>query len=367
MFQLDPALEEGREPGGPTPPPRYNNRWVQMRLLVLVGGLVLVVWAMVEAAKPANWEWMYRGEARAAVEDQEVAGREIDTRFEPRPRPPLPPDGFVSIPDEPPNPGPPPGDPYFPGVDYQLLPLVEDNAFGENSKRWRVRAHLWEVLRDASADALTQGEPQRVGFIQLKEQSDYYRGRLIEMRGTLWRVQEKQFPAIVEDPPAASYFECVLRPAGDQNHPVFVDLLKLPADLPPRDQFGEFAKNERPDVRLVGFFFRMEPYQDGAGETRVAPRVLARSAGWRPQVAPREVPLPSWQVAVAALAACTVVAVGIAYVAWSFSNARGEASSTYSVAGQTRGEQLKELEALPTYDPGAALRELAENERSSPR
>ena len=63
----------------PAPPPNYFARSVQLRLLMLVCALMLILTLMVEARKPENWQWLWRGAKQTDTEVDQLGTRLPET------------------------------------------------------------------------------------------------------------------------------------------------------------------------------------------------------------------------------------------------------------------------------------------------
>ena len=271
--------------------------------------------AAVDGAGPASAQ----GESAAPVPE--------GTATEPAPSSDEPPDVPLDNPpppDDAPADAPPPESTAAPAPapaapapsDTALLAKVQDDTYfrPEDSVIWY---RLLARLRDTPPAELARESSGPVTFAQLFRQPTAYRGKVVDLVGSIWMAVEKQAPA--NDQGIERYYQLWLRPEDNGASPIAIYCLKLPANFPLGDKLDE-------PVRLSGIFFKRWVYS--ARDTiRLAPLVLAATVDWRPNpLAPqRDVaaaePIPYWVIGVTALAALLVVAV-----LWTF----GRRDSKYS-------------------------------------
>lgn len=182
---------------------------------------------------------------------------------------------------------PPRGD--YPGVQRDLLASIRDNTYfrTDEAPAW---FHLLLILQHSSERELESASTADVGYIQLAQQPNVYRGRLVTVRGTVRQVA-KEKPADNELG-IASYDRLVIQPTGGGLWPIFVYVLELPPGFP---QGGDVSA----DVSVTGFFFKDLSYawQGGLG---IAPVLLAKTITWPADgAAPAEPPSSKTRVPVA--------------------------------------------------------------------
>jgi hypothetical protein len=172
----------------------------------------------------------------------------------------------------------------------------------------------------------------------LFRQPTAYRGKVIDLVGSIWMAVEKQAPA--NDQGIERYYQLWLRPEDNGASPIAIYCLKLPENFPLGDKLDE-------PVRLSGIFFKRWVYS--ARDTiRLAPLVLAATVDWRPNpLAPQRSvaaaePIPYWMIGATALAALLVVAA-----LWTF----GRRDSKYSRYLIAHGNKPIEI-ALPSRGAG---------------
>jgi len=334
----------------------YGSRRVQFQLLVLVFSLMTIVLMMGKAAQPATWSWLFAGQPGNAESipagEQPAAAEEsnIDTRAVGTPRQPQPP-GVVVIKKSLDNASKEQG-----GQQETRSPLgielsryesvVDDTVFrSQESQLW---FETLAALRDAPEDLVARRAIPLVGFTQLFRQPDQYRGRLVEVQGTVRRAHR-----IVSHPndfQIEGYWRCWLFPDGTTN-PIVIYALEMPDSFP-----SGMSTRER--VNFRGVFFKRWVYAaDGGG--MVAPLVLARAVEWHPQqtVNPPS-SFPSLPIILVVLAIVAVVAVVLARLAFQSSHPDKSAAAyrDSSEAAATSRQTLSSIESLDVRDPDEVAR-----------
>ena len=231
-------------------PPDYFSGPQQLRLLALVFCLGLVVVAMGEARKPSRWRWLWHLGAAAGT-----AGNQPHRAAASAGGPIRQMGG--------------PGRGRLPNVDPSLLAVIEDNALFRRRERpaW---FHLLQILRDHDREEIERASVGPVGFGQLWEQPQRYRGRVVTVAGQVRRT------LFVRAPDNASgihgYHQVVLRPAGGPDRPIVIYALDLPPGFPSGDALHE-------PVAVTGFFFKNCAFPT-ADDVHSYPTLLAKSLAW---------------------------------------------------------------------------------------
>ncbi|MGD9647992.1 MAG: hypothetical protein AB7U73_19930, partial [Pirellulales bacterium] len=187
--------------------------------------------------------------------------------------------------------------------DATLLSKVQDDTYfrPEDSEIWY---RLLARLRDGSPAELARESSGQVTFAQLFRQPSAYRGRVIDLVGTVRQAIEKDAPANRQG--IKSYYQLSLQPEDNPASPIVIYCLTLPPEFP----VG--AKINVP-VRLTGIFFKRWVYQ--AGDTiRLAPLVLAATVDWQPNPLAGDTkmvakPIPYWLIGATIAASLLFVAV----------------------------------------------------------
>jgi len=209
--------------------------------------LGLVILLVLEARDPANfaWLWAIGQQGDDAAEATVSAGR--------------PPRAVA-------------GEGRFAGVRADLLDDVRDDypfRFDERDAWFGLLA----VLRDTDPAVLRRASLGRVTYVQIFEQPDVYRGRLVSVRGIVRRAH--RVPAPKNDLGFDHYYQTWITPQDSPSNVLVVYCLNLPEGFPTGVELEE-------SVELVGFFFKRWVYQ-AQDKLRTAPVVLAGSLVWQPK------------------------------------------------------------------------------------
>lgn len=314
-------------------PPSYLGRREQRRLISLIILFGLVVFLMREAAKPANWHWF------AALNNPVPAGpksaAEIDTRLKPLAQTEGV-SGEITMPAEKAAPANAAG--YFPGVKPELLASVKDDTVFRGAEH-EAFFHLLEILHNTD-EATLEAAADPAAFVQLYQQPDEYRGRLVTVRGTVRGVYEYR-PAR-NDYGIDHYYQVWIQPYDNPSLPLVAYVLDLPEGFPKANRMQEEAE-------LTGFFFKRWAYR-AQDSIRSAPLLLAKTVRWERPAATQTAPISLAYIL--GIAACALLAAGV--VVWMA--LRGGSSYSGPLPPRRRGS----LETGPEIEPSEALRQLAE-------
>jgi hypothetical protein len=189
-----------------------------------------------------------------------------------------------------------------------VLPGIEDNRQLVPSEwpEWlRVFAHLQEV----TLSELEGLDPEYVTFVQLFDQPQVYRGRLLGTVGFARRAHRVQPPR--NDYGIRHYYQLWLQVDDHPSDPVALWCLELPPEFP----LG-MSIEER--VEVVGYFFKLMSYLAGDGKIRRAPLILAKTVRW--QRRPSVVPETRWDLLPLIVLAALALSVGV--VTWVYFRTR---------------------------------------------
>lgn len=194
----------------------------------------------------------------------------------------------------------------FPGVNPTHLAAVRDDAFFRAAERdaW---FHLLQILAETEPAELSRASMGRVSFVQLFQQSSFYRGRIVRLKGTVRRASPMTPPK--NDYGIERYYQLWLSPDDNPSSPVVLFCLELPEGFPTGMTLAERTEVE-------GFYFKRLAYE-AADTLRTAPTVLAREIRWQP--APKSQPIgppapgSPWMVFGVALVLSAAIAT---YVYW---------------------------------------------------
>lgn len=333
------------------PPPNYFSRKEQYRLLIMCATLMLVLVMMNEARKPQNWKWMWAGGPVPEVQNEPIDTRSEEESANKR----VPVDAFKTTSLD--NGTMLPNDvgeivqdaELLPGINRPLLLPIEDNSIlrvAENDA-WK---QIFNVLNETTQADVENASIGEVSFAQLFRQTDFYRGKVVEVSGTIRRA-ERIVPRDVENG-ITELFRWIVEPAGPSNAPIVVYSIEKP------DEF-EIGDGLREDATFHAVCFKRWAYAAGDG-TRIAPLLLAKTANWKPTPPPQPVELPATPAVVITLIGLGLLAAAIAMFAYRSTVATTPELERMREPIHAPGEQLQEDEVLPAV--GESLRLLAQNE-----
>jgi hypothetical protein len=160
---------------------------------------------------------------------------------------------------------------FFPGVKPELLDAVRDDTVFRGAEH-EAFFHLLETLHDQDEQTLAAASRGPTAFVQLYQQPDEYRGKLVTIHGAVRGV----FPdaASRNDYGIERYYQVWVQPHDHPGLPIVAFVLDLPAGFPVADRLQE-------EVELTGFFFKRWAYR-AQDAIRSAPLVLAKTVRWQP-------------------------------------------------------------------------------------
>lgn len=151
---------------------------------------------------------------------------------------------------------------------------VEDNTYFRpaEGEAW---FGLWQRLQATNFAQLEQQTQGSLTYAQLLKQPDFYRGKVVTIRGTVRREELANAPNNAVG--ITSYHRLWIEPQGGANWPIVVYCLNLDEQFPRGDQL-------KVPVTATGYYFKnwSYPYQGGLG---IAPVVLSKQIEWTSNVA----------------------------------------------------------------------------------
>jgi len=279
------------------------SRASQTRLVILIGLFLMVLAMMQHARQPSTWRWMWR------MINPGIPVNAGDPRLIPNP-PPSPTAGsFVSInkeeeeeeEEEDESSKIENGASLRLTIDPQRLTNIRDDTYFRPVEKdtW---FYLFSILDTASERALDEQSLGDVSVLQLYRQTDSYRGKLVDIRGTVRRAHRVIAPH--NERGIESYWQLWLFEKDGLTAPCVVYALDLPSDFPS-------GMSVEAPVELTGFAYKRWAYQGAKGELMVAPVVLAKNATW---LRTKETPQPSvtseqlfWSIAMALAVSFVIV------------------------------------------------------------
>ena len=255
----------------------FSGRGAKLRLFAILAGVMLAAAVAERMFDPDFRQWLARGGAAEALSSP------IDTR--------LPPPATV---DDPGNIAATQQSPPSAGWDEALSRVEDDTLFLRPAEReaWRL---IEERVRQTDPAALRRQSLGEIGFTQLFQQPDAYRGQAVTVRGRVMYASRVEFDSIVGQPsrlsqtslPQSSQERFVLwiMPVGGPTLPIVVYAQSLPAGFPPIERLpGGRLTKLREDVTVTGILLKRGSYHATDGP-RTAPVILAYMPDWVPPVA----------------------------------------------------------------------------------
>ncbi|MEX0614223.1 MAG: hypothetical protein WD738_12800 [Pirellulales bacterium] len=227
----------------------FSSRREQWRLLLLILPLGLVIILMARLRDPATAERI--NNFFAASNNRSDEAQKVPPRVE---------NHAARKPAADTRPG------LYPGVCPELLTAIADNTYFRNSEK-EAWFHFIELLQHTPTEQIESAHSVEADYVQLVDQPDFYRGKLVTVYGYVRQVTE-QIPA-ANDLGIKSYYRVVVQPADGTDWPIFVYCLELPADLSVGDDLMS-------NVKVTGLFFKKLSYhwEQGLG---TAPVIVAKS------------------------------------------------------------------------------------------
>jgi hypothetical protein len=187
---------------------------------------------------------------------------------------------------------------FFPGVRKDYLSEVRDDQVFRKaeSDAW---FHLLALLENTPQRELQAASVGRVGFLQLDQQADWYRGRLVTTGGVVRSARLVDAPD--NDFGIKQYYQLWVQPQQDSPKLIVVYCLHLPPGFPLGESLDATGQT-------TGFFFKRWAYQSHEGVT-TAPLVLAGTIDWQPPPATPPPKAPAGEQMLLALAGALVLAV----------------------------------------------------------
>jgi len=323
-------------------PPRYLGRRDQWRMLALVALFGMVLLCYRSARDPRNWDWfaaLSQPPSDESTEDSE------NLNFTVRPlsisdelRISLATDDPKSLDvDDPTDPS---------ALPPELFNDVHDNQLGTTRPEQDAITTILDKVRTLSSEQLDVEAMKDVVHASLIQDPDNYRGRLITLRGTLWRYG----PAARGDPDDSTddVYEAWMFTSDSGNRPYRWLLVEPVSGVSPGDQLDV-------EVEVTGYFVKRYAYLTGDG-TNVAPMLVGRTMR---VVRTAPVALPESDSGLGRLALWFFIVLGLAFAGlllrFVISDRRYRAGRLHQLADarlDAHPEDIAALEDLETVDPG---------------
>lgn len=336
--------------------PNYLARPQQFRLLMLIMTAGLVMILIGQAARPANWRWIFLGEqgGQANLPDSAAPATRLKS---PRLSPEMP-DSFLALRDEDEKPadsksgvGNSPVEPtvssdepelLFPGLRSDELKTVRDDTVlrGAEHDAW---FHLLELLEQTDQTTLRKASTGEVTYVQLFKQPRAYRGRLVTVRGVVRGVRE--ITAAKNEQGIDRYYQLSLEPEGGPAQPIIIYALHLPAGFPQ-------GMNLEAVCSATGFFYKRWAYQAQDG-IHTAPLILARTVDWQPPTAVERFASTDGNMLIWVTAGSAVLALIVAALLWN----RSRQTSSAIVSLHANGQSINLDQSLRDADLALSVEE----------
>jgi hypothetical protein len=161
-------------------------------------------------------------------------------------------------------------DKFFRGVIPSYLESVRDDTLSRQADQ-DAFFNLFQTLNRAPIDELKAASLGPTTYVQLFRQPEAYRGRLVDLRGTVRRAHRR--PLKENHTGLTHNYQLWFFPVDNPNNPIVVYSLDLPEGFPIGMKINE-------PVELTGFFLKRVAYGAQAGGM-TAPMVLAKTVQWK--------------------------------------------------------------------------------------
>ncbi len=229
-----------------------KSPWGALRLVLL---LVFVMLGMQWAAQGKNWVWLTGANEKT---DSLPELTRLDFRVKPQLVKPQIQAARSTSPFEPNN-----AADSSQRLPTEWLATMQDGSLGLTPSE---QMGLDSVIQHVRSEA-TGPVADRVGFVTLNVHPEQYRGRLLEFRGTLWKLNLLSPGSI--DPPVDEVYQAWLYTPDAGNHPTRVLFTDLPPTLKPGERLDQ-------PVQFSGYFLKRYGYET-AGGTHLAPLFVAKT------------------------------------------------------------------------------------------
>lgn len=255
-------------------PPPYLNRKDQYRLLGLVGMLTIIALSIDFTRKPENWQWFF-SVGQEPVEEMELKELSLDaldfTVKEPT-NGELPPETFIATTEKTPKLDLDQLGLNIQRVPPELLEGVEDKRLGLLRSEQDAMDRVLQRVKTFSLEELEEAAVSDVGFRVVFTDAVSYRGQLIKVEGTLWRLQRYAFGE--RDSEEDDLWQGWFFSSDSGNNPWVVFMTEKPEGI-------ESGESVNRDVSVAGYFFKNYGYATGEG-LHIAPMLIAKSLTVQP-------------------------------------------------------------------------------------
>jgi hypothetical protein len=244
-------------------------------------------------------------------------------------------------------------------LDPHLLRTIADGSrLGRPNERAAWLRFVQKVAPQPSTDSPTESS-ERITRQNLLGQPDEFRGRKVQLTGTIRRVEliRQTDPVVAKSMPATEYVVVWLQPAVSGQGPYCVycthdDVLK---------QLAKSDPDPRRLAKVEARFFKLYPYTTNQGKTAVCPLLVTDAINLqevRPEIPNTSLGTGEWAMIIGGI---SLLAVGLATAGWYSTRYR---SANPLGARKREAAQVDWLDQTQVPSTGESLRELAANEQS---
>lgn len=242
-------------------------------------------------------------------------------------------------------------------VPAKVLASIEDNTLEVRTEESSAFYAVLARIRDLDASVARKAASKNTGWVVLMDEPEFYRGRLVTIRGDLHRLQA--IKANRNDYGIEQLYTAWISTRDRPKDPIHIFTTSIPDGIPLSQNLSKPVA-----VTVVGYFFKKEGYftdPTKAAGTHVAPLVLAKSLQLK--VASRAIVDDDSQVLTYIIVFACVLFVVV--FLWTWSNRRSDAAFKRGVLKQATAASDEAIEALKDVNAkelGEQLRDLAKEE-----
>lgn len=341
----------------PTP---YLNRRDQYRMLGMLALLMLIVVAIDTTRKPENWHWFFLlgGDARRE-QDQELRELRLDDiDYQIKPNENLAAETFIAVAENADSPSPSSrpdlpasADENLEQIPTDLLDGVSDQRLGLLRAEEGALQAILERVRSHSPESFLNAARHDVGYRVVNVEPEKYRGRLLYLEGTLWRLAPFPFgdPGSRED----DLYQAWVFTSDSGSNPWMVLLPSQPSGIEAGD------KLDRP-VKVAGYFFKRYGYATEHGPY-VAPMLIAGTLHVPPPLPPPRLQTENITFYVVGFLGTIAALFGVMILWFVRSDRKFDRSHLAEIAESRLDappEVVAGLNQLPAVDPKEVLRDI---------
>ncbi len=220
-------------------------------------------------------------------------------------------------------------------IDQTTYEMIRDRTPVVRSADGPAWLRTWERIQVGEPDAEMEDPDSLISHIQLLSQPESYRGRWVEISGTIRGANKIEVRK--NELGFDHYYVLWIQPADSNVSPYCVYCLELPAAL---SQVGNQFTALSETVRVKGVFFKLRSYETTEREMAICPLILAKTCELIPLktiVAPSIWQPPVWML-VTFLVVMPLVAVCIAIGVYQMTK-----TSSYTISAKSEKQLVEDL------------------------